>query len=260
MEISTVVVISDTHVGKKTKSYNVDVFRQRMGKLLRSVLDFKNEINKAYKMPDIHIFLLGDMIDGEAIYGGQGYNTDLNVDEAIDVFVDTFDWFTEGLLDRYRKVDIHCVYGNHGRANRKGITNWELMLYKRLRDIYRHNNQVDVHVGDWYHIASIRGWKYLLIHGDQVYMYQNIPLYGIIQKAMRWYSGGIDEQFDVVLLGHFHTFSRLDWNNITILINGTMVSDDDYVAKMGLKSQTKFWMFGVSRSNKMLWAHDIEVG
>lgn len=260
VEISTVLVIGDLHIGKKTVSYNSNVYKKRLGILLRKVLEYKNGINKSFRMPDIHLFLVGDIIDGEGIYKGQGYETDLTVDEAIDVFIDTFDWFVSGLLDRYRKVYIHTVYGNHGRGSWIGKSNWEQILYKRLRDLYRHSRDVEVDVGDWYNVVNIRGWKYLLVHGEQIRMYQNIPLYGIIQKAMRWYSGGIDEQFDVVVLGHFHTFARMEWNDISILINGTFVTDDEYTMRMGLKSQNKFWMFGVSKKDKMLWAYDIDVG
>lgn len=258
-EISSVFLISDTHVGKKTRTFDINVFEERIKSMFDKMLDFKSVINRSYRMPDIHLMFLGDILDGEEIYAGQGYDVELIVDEAMDRALDIFTAQITRLMDRFEKVYIYGVAGNHGRANRRGRTNWDIIFYKRLKDRFSMIEDVEINIGDWKYIADIRGWKYLLIHGDQIYMYQNIPTYGIIQKAMRWYTGGLDEQFDVVCLGHFHTFFRFDWNNISIFCNGTLLTGDDYTEKLGLRPQTKFWYLGVSRNNKIEFAKEVEV-
>ena len=74
----------------------------------------------------------------------------------------------------------------------------------------------------------------MLAHGDQIPMYLNIPAYGITQRLMRW-QGSVGD-FDVLILGHFHNFVQMDWNDKQFFVNGTFVTDDAWVQqKLGLK-------------------------
>jgi len=52
----------------------------------------------------------------------------------------------------------------------------------------------------------------------------------------------------------------LYWNDIRILMNGTFLTDDDFSQKrLGLKSATKFWCFGVSEERPITWSYLIDV-
>jgi len=237
-------LISDVHIGRKTRSFNRDIVEQRLSRLIEEVA---RRVSGT-----VHVMLLGDIVDGENVFNGQGYESDMDVDEAIDVAVQ---W-----LDRlYEKVEgdvrFHCVVGNHGRANRYGSqkANWDLVVYKRLRDRLG-DNVVEV-FEDWYGIVEVGRWRYLLMHGDNVKMYHNIPWYGIVQSVMRLRAAGLE--FDVCCLGHFHTAFQLQWNDISILGNGTMLTGDDYSLRLGLKSCNEFWLFGVGKSRPFTWQYRI---
>ena len=164
---------------------------------------------------------------------------------------------------RFKKIRIWTVEGNHGRVGRRNSekTNYDRIFYKRLADRFDSSKRVEVNISsNWYNHAEIMGHGYLLFHGDNVYTYMNIPFYGLIQRAMRLRVGGIREYFDVVCLGHFHAVGSLYWNNIRILMNGTFLTDDDFSQKrLGLKSATKFWFFGVSEERPITWSYLIDV-
>lgn len=263
-EQSTVLLVSDLHVGKKTKSYGIAEFRGRMRKLYEEVLAKKKEINRSYRMPDFHIFLLGDIIDGEVVYSGQSFNVEDDAMRSVDIALEEISEFIERIKVNFSEVYVYTVAGNHGLMNKYGSerSNWDNVLYRRLSDVFSKDDKVVVKVNDkWYGVENIRGHGYMYIHGDVVRSYQNIPLYGIVQKAMRWKTGGIDKDFDVVLMGHFHTQFMMRWNSMTIICNGTFVTDDDYAEKMGLKSQTKMWMFGVGdgRDEEITWSYSLDV-
>lgn len=257
--ISTVLFLSDLHVGRKTDDYNLRVFCERMDTLQKKFNAYKTMINRSYKMPDLHIVFLGDILDGETIYPAQAFNLDSDVDTAMDVLLDKVSAFILSMLDRFEEIHIYGVEGNHGRTHFRGKTNWDKIFYKRLKDRFLVIDRVKFHLGSWYLLAQIRSKKMLFVHGDQINMYQNIPLYGIIQKGMRWYSGGIEEPFDIVALGHFHTVFMMDWNNIRIFGNGTFITSDDYVkSKVGMKSQNRMWVLGIG-DDDLEFMHTIEV-
>lgn len=262
-----VLLISDVHVGRVTKSYNVDVFRARLRNLRDNFLAVKRIINRSYKLPVLNIFLLGDIIDGENVYPSQPYKQDLDADDAMDIAVNEFSMFISSLFGdgrgRFKKIRIWTAEGNHGRVGRRNSekTNYDRIFYKRLADRFDSSKKVDVNIStNWYNHAEIMGHGYLLFHGDAIYCYMNIPFYGIVQRSMRLKVGGLDEYFNVVCMGHFHNVGMLYWNDIRILMNGTFLTDDDFSQKrLGLKTATKFWCFGVSDERPITWSYLIDV-
>jgi len=262
-----VILISDAHIGRKTDSYNVDVFRERMRVLRDRLYEIKCMINRDHAIGGLHIFVLGDIIDGHDIYRGQAYEQEFTIDDMIDTahreFVGFISWFVNsGFRRKFDFVDVHCVYGNHGRVKTAGTkTNWDKVLYKLLRETYSDNEHVNVTVYDkWYGVAEIKGWKYLLLHGDSLRSSAGIPYYGLTRNVLRWKTGGIDEDFDCVCMGHWHTIADICVNNVRVLMNGTMLSGDDFVEKFGLKAQNKFWTFGVNEEKYISWQAQIDIG
>jgi len=242
-----VVMISDTHVGRRTLCYDVQRFRVRMRKLVMKVRKLDQVADAMY------VFLLGDIVDGENVYRGQPYEQEAAVGKMIEVAYGALkDWdnFVDG---------IWCVPGNHGRVGRQNSAeaNWDRMLYRMMQEGF----EVPVHVADdWYLVANIRGWKFLLVHGDNIRMWQQIPFYGIHRMVLRWKGGGIEEDFDVVCMGHFHTAADFWVNNVRVLMNGTMLCGDGYSMRMGLRPTNVFWLIGVDSKSGVSWQKQMWVG
>jgi hypothetical protein len=113
-----------------------------------------------------------------------------------------------------------------------------------------------------------------MVHGDQIPMHMTVPYYGVTTKGLRW-RGSIDPDivfatsvldaykdssisptqaiqrmssmpFQYMCMGHFHTANFLQFNNVTTLMNGSLVTDDAYpLKKMGLGNEACQWTFGV---------------
>jgi hypothetical protein len=210
--------------------------------------------------------MLGDVIDGENIFPTQAYKQDVDADDAMDLAVDEFEDFIHsfrGRNARFKEINMWTVEGNHGRVGRRNSekTNFDRIFYKRLADRLNGKN-TNVNISKkWYNYAEIQGHGYLMFHGEDIMMYQTIPYYGIVQRAMRWKSGGIHESyFNYVCLGHFHTVGDQFWNDFRVLLNGTFVTDDDFVQKkLGMKEIPKFWFFGVNEERPMTWTYLLEL-
>ena len=119
-EEECVLLISDTHVGKVTKSYNPNIFRARLRFLRDNLIKVKEIINKSYRLPILNIFFLGDIVDGEEIYPTQRWKQELDVDSQIDLAVNEFTNFVKSLFGqrrgRFREIKIWCTAGNHGKS------------------------------------------------------------------------------------------------------------------------------------------------
>ena len=255
MRRDVVVLFSDWHIGKMTDDYDLKEFVKRLEVLEDEILESKSELNKSGRIHDLHVMFLGDIVDGEGIFYSQGYEAEMPVEEQVEFALKHIEPMLRRLSKRFRNVHVYGIYGNHARANGLSISHWDRVLYRRLED--RLGNEIDFHIGDWKYVANVNGMKFLLIHGDGIRMYSNIPLYGIIQRAMRFKSAGID--FDALVLGHFHTSFDMQWNDIRIIGNGTFVSSDEWaLRRMGLKSDTSQTML-VIEDGKITWVKRIDL-
>jgi len=73
---TAVLVISDLHIGKKTADFNITVARRRLNKLAEKVCRIKEQLGNGYELDNIHVWMLGDTIDGDGIYPGQPHHQD----------------------------------------------------------------------------------------------------------------------------------------------------------------------------------------
>ncbi len=256
-EMSVILTVSDVHLGKKTLNYSFDKFNGVFDKYEKEVVRQLSILNKYYEIRDVNLFLLGDNLDGEVIYPGHAFDLEMTVVESIRALMSRLSSFIDGLVDLGYNVSVYGVAGNHGRSNKHGKSNWEILFYEMLAEKYEKDDRVDVRYNDWYIYEEIGGVRVLGVHGEQIRMYQNIPLYGIIQKAMRWQESIGD--FDILLLGHFHTTYYMDWNGILIFGSGTAMDGDDWTMKLGLKPSLKWWGLGIS-DGKLEWMKLFELG
>ncbi|MFA5445361.1 MAG: metallophosphoesterase [Bacteroidales bacterium] len=230
-----VLLLSDLQAGHKTETFNFEVLRDRMRKLVERTLRITALHRKSHPIPNLEIFLLGDLVHGERV----GKTVDL--DELEDVVkVQMFDVVIPLLEDaiaefaqNFESVKVRCVRGNHGKISKENAvtSNWDDFIYYFLESRFRTTYNVEFTIAHrFFQIVDIHGWRFLLAHGDQINMYLNIPLYGLTNRSMRWQD--TLGAFDFMCVGHFHNFAMMDWNHSQIIINGCFVTDDEWVAKV----------------------------
>lgn len=265
-----VLLISDTHIGKRTASYDLDVAEKRLQFVGERVTHLIKHHQPQIK--SVAIFLLGDIVDGEEVYPSQSYCIDhVRVDTlkrvapmmqawqgtfSVGALLQTYlaaqflhDHIVKPLLDANLKVELWAVAGNHGSpsiVNLHPMTNFDQFAYLLLSEMVKPYKIPCNASPSPYLVADICGKRFLLYHGTGIKVYQRIPLYGIMTKAVNWLAYKQFGHIDAICLGHFHVACYFPVVPI-IFLNGTPVTDDLYpVEKMGVTGINYFLFFGVS--------------
>lgn len=144
----------------------------------------------------------------------------------------------EALLQRFDRIHIPCVTGNHGRTTRKmqskerAATNFEWIVYHRLHQWFtqdKYGGRVTFQIPDgadcYYKIYDHR---YLLTHGDQFRGGDGLigPLGPITRGRHKKHTrdSSLGQGFDTMLNGHFHTLMQLPH----LVVNGSLIGYSEY--------------------------------
>lgn len=260
-----VLKLSDWQIGHKTRSFNTTIAKQRVEKLVTSVLKIVQIHRQAYPINRIHIFLEGDFIQSEKV----GYLVDLSeletilIDQVFDHAVPLLSWAIAELAKNFSGVVVSCVRGNHGKGEKGSSekTNWDDVIYKVLEAKFADVKHVKFNVArEFYQIVKIFNTRFLIAHGDQVRGgTYGIPLYALLQRMLRW-ATSMTESWDVLSVGHWHCYGHIEQNSQELIVNGTLVSDDEYVRRQyGWNSSTLQVMFGVHPRKGITWQYRLKL-
>jgi len=236
---TAVAVFADWQLGKVTPTYNSDILAKRIELYTEKLIEI-TEIQRAHHpVEDLHVWLLGDIVEGEEIFPGQSHLIDsglyrqvgVNGPEILTNFINT-------CLEHFDRIHITGVIGNHGsvggraRKQHDPETNMDRLLYKILDLIYAKEKRVSFNIPDgrgernFYAIDSIGDYSSLLIHGDQ--MPAPGQFYGYYKKVMGWKDEAIPENFDDVYMGHYHQKFKMTIGSSTLRISGSPESHNTY--------------------------------
>lgn len=239
-----VAVMSDWQLGKKTPTYDSDVCEQRVEEYGDKVLRLTDIQRAAHPVDELHVWLLGDMVEGEMIFPGQAHLIDSSVfRQAMVNGPRILGDFLRRMAGAFAKVHVVGVIGNHGspggRARREynPETNWDRVLYWFVKELFAASGQdnvtfdvpFEINERAWYAIDDIGGYRTLLMHGDQLKWGPRAP--STFQKILSWKAGGLNGQagtFDDVIAGHWHQTQRMRVGNTTVRMNGSTESTNTY--------------------------------
>jgi len=259
-----VLVLSDLHVGLRTPSYDSGVFRRRMQQLGQDVLRIHELHLNANDIPELHIFILGDVVEGEAVgYQVNLQDLELPLQAQVELALDEVAALVDSCTAEYSRVYIECVWGNHGRTGRfnSRTNNADLYFYTLLRERLASRPNVAVLLpSDFYQIANVMGWHYFLFHGHQVRFYSRTPLYGIENAVKDWIALR-PQSFNAACVAHFHYAGKLRVaGRVPILMNGCFPTDDPHSVEMihsdGTPTQ---WTFGVAEKRPIAWHYELDL-
>jgi hypothetical protein len=236
--------LSDTQLGKRTATYGSAIGQIRIMNFAKKVVDITNMRRNSAMINELRIYMGGDMIEGEDIFPGQAHEIDqVLFDQAVKTAPSIFVKMILYLLQHFEKITVCCVPGNHGRNGRKGNngskrTNWDKVVYEITSFILLGNDDsprpdlrgrlsFDI-AEDWYVVDRVFDWGNLQLHGDQIRGgFAGFPWYGTAKKAWGWIDS-IDEPWDYLWFGHFHTYASAVLNHRIFLANGTTESSNVY--------------------------------
>jgi hypothetical protein len=214
--------------------YNITISQQRARALIETAIDLLNNHLKNPEYPGIVFALGGDMVSGDIHEELMATNEVEIMPTVLDLF-GVLTWCITTLADQFGKVFVPCVTGNHGRnthkirAKGRNFTSFDWLLYSFLAKRFEADERVKFLIPDgpdaYY---SIFGHKYLLTHGDQFRGGDGMigALGPIIRGDHRKRSRNaqIDQDYDTMLLGHWHQLIQLQ----RLIVNGSLKGYDEY--------------------------------
>jgi len=266
---TAVLLMSDVHIGKKTATYNPDVFVKRLGVLQESMMSIVEAQRSIRPIKKLVVVMNGDLVDAEAIYPAQAVDfiSIPIIDQIFSVGVPELVKFLGFCLENFEEVECYCQMGNHGKQNAakwssSKSTNWDSVLYKALEASTINQPRIKWHIAtkDWKSIFKIYGYGFLATHGDMIKRIYNSPFYGMTRQAERWANAYRDKiRLDYVLYSHFHSINTgMRHNRLEIFVNGSFTTDDTYAEEnIGVASVPEQLLFGVHPHFGVTWRYPL---
>lgn len=234
--------LSDLHWGETVhpgqingvNSYSVKIAKQRMQTLIDSALSLLQIVSPTMDYPGIVVPLGGDMVSGN-IHDELTATNETNIMPTVVDLYGVLRGVITALADKFGRVFLPCVTGNHGRDTRKvwakdrHATSFDWLLYIFLAKHFESDARVTFHIPDGPDAQyRIYGQRYLLTHGDQFRGGDGLigALGPIIRGDHRKRSRNsqIDMGYDTMLLGHWHQYMHLT----RLIVNGSLKGYDEY--------------------------------
>jgi predicted phosphodiesterase len=235
-------VLSDWQLGKKTVDYDVETCIKRINLFAEKQLRITDIQRNDHPVRDCRMWVLGDMVEGEAIFPGQAHHIDASLHTQVMKTAELLANHTRRMLENYDNVHFVGVSGNHGaiggrdRHEMHPETNSDRMVYNIVKMILDTEKRVTWDIplgtteGDFYTMDKIGSKRILLFHGHQI---RGAGSQAAIEKRIKsWYMGAIKEPFDYALMGHFHNPTRYTINTATAYINGTTESSNGWAMEV----------------------------
>ena len=206
---SLVVALGDIHYGAKIcvkglrgeilNEYDSCVYDERMLNLSRQIRDI---LHQNRNIGDVHVLLVGDLIDG-ILRNKQLVHLEYGIVDSTIGFAENFSHWLLGIAAAGVRVTVHAVSGNHSEIRPLGSKKREFesenmeriilwFLKERLRDFENIFVYDDCPI---YDLFSIEGYSFLLLHGDSE---KKIP--ELASETIQLY----EKSIDFFVCGHKH--------------------------------------------------------
>jgi hypothetical protein len=236
---TAVAVLGDWQLGKITPTYNSDVLAQRMDQYAEKLIEITEIQRTHHSVDNLHVWLLGDIVEGEEIFPGQSHLIDSGLYRQVGINgPEILGNFLRTALENFKHVHVTGVIGNHGavggraRKQHDPETNMDRLLYKIVELIFKDEPRITFNIPDgkgernFYAVDTIGNYSTMLIHGDQ--MPAPSATYGYYKKVMGWKDGAIPEHFDDVFMGHYHQQAKMTIGSSILRISGSPESNNTY--------------------------------
>jgi hypothetical protein len=238
-----VLLWSDTHAGEVVSevetnglnAYDWKIMLKRHDRIRESVFSYQD--NRPYPVSKLHILALGDMLSGE-IHDELVESNEIPLAEATIQFAEDGATWVESFLERFQKVKVAGVVGNHPRAKRKpqakqAFNNADWLAYQAMSRFLKNQKAIkwDIPKASA-HPVIVCGRRILIWHGDGVRSTMpGVPWGGVMRRA-----AALSEQYgakgmplDHFAVGHFHQANCVQGGRI--LMNGSVKGVDEYSLK-----------------------------
>lgn len=272
-EEEVILQISDIQAGTYISSsatgglneYDQHKLEKQFKQLLHSITSIITRHKLTTPIRKLNVHLLGDMVEGMGIFIGQAQHTDQDLYWQFMNLERLLEWFLVELLYLFDVIECSCIGGNHGRVGKKGenphFVNWDVFLYEMLRKSLQNYDRIKWNIPlAWWYVDHIQGHNFLLLHGDDIKMWNGIPFYGINRADAKWTQllASKDIYYDYMELGHFHSPSELPRVKGEIIINGCWPGGSMFALKSLMTSgRPRQNLFGVHPEHGKTWSYGL---
>lgn len=274
-EEELVLALGDIHAGEVVDAiemngineYNFDIATRRLKLLVDSVIDISKNKLKGYKFRKLHILGLGDWVSG-TIHEELTENANGNIVEWTMNLAYVVAQVIRELAMEFEEIEFVGIVGNHGRMHKKPrfkarYVNWDFICYQMMSALLANQKNVKCIIPKsfWY-IHEVNNYKFLVLHGDNINSSLGIPWYGIQRTVanLKELLASKDQQFDYIVLGHFHNYGLLDRVKGELIVNGSIIGGNEYsVGKMFTSSEACQHFCGVHPTRGMTFRYKINV-
>ena len=254
-------VWSDWHFGEVVfpsqvngvNEYNLQIARERVRRLVDRTIDLltNHMVNPNY--PGILVALIGDLVSG-GIHDELAATDDQSIMPIVLEVFGALVWALEKLADKFGKVWLVGLSGNHGRntkkiwAKNRNYTNFDWLICKFLAKHFERDKRIEFMVPDGMDArVEVFGHAYLFTHGDRlgrggdgIIGSAGPIIRGTIRKQAR--DSQVNQDFATLVHGHFHQYSP----GFRIVGNGSLIGYSEYAYTEG---------FGYEVPQQALWIH-----
>lgn len=260
-----VLVLSDLHVGQKTKSEHtgglfeqtLDRTREQIRNLFQTLELLHAIARKSIHLERLVVLMLGDLVEGDGMRPRQAREIDgLVTKQTIDV-VDLLSWFLQQAMSLFPVVEVHNVGGNHDRVSQKAGTaglgelgyhdTYAWLAGEVLKRMFKPAIDAErMEFTNWegfFGGSIIAEKRFVFEHGasfrTSTGSYGGIGYYPIANAARR-YREMLDGA-DFVVMGHFHQANCLSMGRGWQVLNGALPPSTSWVQStfktVGMPSQ-----------------------
>ena len=238
-EHRAVALMGDVHVGEVVSAeetnnlggYDLDTFHERLEIWANKIIGLIELRRHRLWMPELEIFMLGDIVSGDI--HDELMNT--NEGSVVDQVVEAANSISGALLSmsqHFERINVSCVVGNHGRISqksyykRKQTMSWDYLAYQMMALTLQKQENIEFHIPkSFWTIRDVLGTKFLMLHGDGIQAWSGVPWYGIQRTVLKLKEMiGSHEDFDKVVMGHFHEPIETE----QFLVTGSWKGGDEY--------------------------------
>ena len=237
-----VLLLSDWHIGQYSRNFN-NVFNSvefecRIEKLVDKTIEYghKNHIKK------LHVFSLGDFINGLIHVTTRIDNTEDVIHQSMRA-AETLCRILGRLSEEFEEIDAYFARGNHDRVTPNkaesiakesffDIIPW--YCEARLNGI-ENINLVKNEYDDEIIVTDICGHKVFAVHGHRDKITTVVQSLSTMLKIIP----------DFIFMGHYHHGAESEINGAEVVINGSLCGTDEYALNLRrtAKAMQKFMIF-----------------
>jgi hypothetical protein len=256
-----VLHMSDGHAGKITKTFNEEVYKQRMDNVFDSTMDIVSKHRKMYKINKLWIPNTGDNLQGENVFQGSkvGSIQHGSRDQAIKVAFPAWVKLIASLKQEFEEVIFDGIVGNHGHNKFDPETSTDdLRLYDLLQVYFATTKGVTIKIhepeySEANNVITMLGFRFFVFHGDGIKISQGVPFFALDKRLKNLYMQY--HGFNYALGGHFHKRHIDELSSAcTYIMCSSLVSDDEFSMKtLGISSTPSQNIFGLHHRRGITW-------